>query len=148
MTIKELLLANRRIHETTGCWLWTGRLQDDGYGVISLPNEAGTRRRDYLVHRLSYIEFKGQPNKFVLHVVACFFKNCFNPEHLYDGNHKDNKNDEAIFGPGKNQYGKFDKTCCSNGHSLEGDNLAIWGGKKTCRICATERTKRYRNKNE
>lgn len=148
MNIKEILLSNRRIHETTGCWLWTGRLQTDGYGVISLPNESNTRRRDYLVHRLSYIEFKGQPNKFVLHIVECFFKHCFNPEHLYDGNHKNNAEDLMVFGQHSNQYGKFDKTHCYNNHPLEGNNLVIWGGRRTCRICAKERKRKYRNKNE
>lgn len=42
MNIQELLLEKRSIDINTGCWLWTGRLNNKGYGVIA--NTEGRRR--------------------------------------------------------------------------------------------------------
>lgn len=144
--IKELLLAHRIIDPITNCWLWTARKNNTQYGVISLTRKDGTRKRDFLVHRVSFEIFKQPLINMALHIVECPNKHCFNPEHLYDGMHDENAIDMINAGKGANQAGNFNKTKCSNGHELIKPNLVYWGGRKTCRICAQARTQKYRSK--
>lgn len=146
--IKKILFENRMVHPVTGCWLWMGRCNKEGYGVISLPDETTARgRRDYSVHRLAYAEFKGEPQNSVLHIPLCFFKNCFWPEHLYDGTQKDNVGDMIILGTGRNKYGGFERTHCIREHPLTPENTRIdKNGHKICKLCGQERMRKYRNK--
>ncbi len=72
----------------TGCWLWGGAFDKDGYGNFSL------NRKPVRAHRLSYQIFKGDTgNNLVLHTcdVAC----CVNPDHLFLGTHQDNIDDKV-----------------------------------------------------
>jgi len=71
----------------SGCWIWMGGLKDGGYGTIKF------KRKTYAVHRLSWMVFKGPlpDNKSVLH--HCDERSCFNPDHLFLGNHVTNAAD-------------------------------------------------------
>lgn len=72
----------------TGCWIWMGRLDKDGYG------EADHRRRGTKgAHRLAYRTFKGSipDGLYVLH--RCDVPSCVNPNHLFVGTAKDNAQD-------------------------------------------------------
>lgn len=134
--IKDLLLKYRKIDLITNCWLWTARLNNNGYGVISLQLEGDKRHKDYLVHRLSFIEFKFPLINNALHIQECLNKNCFNPDHLYNGTKFDNVIDEIEKGTHANQYGLTNKTHCQNGHLLEGSNVINTTHKtRRCRIC-------------
>lgn len=65
------------------CWEWCGS-KKGGYGVTT---RAG---RYAAVHRLSYLEYKGDipPNMEVCHL--CHNPSCFNPDHLTLGTHQEN----------------------------------------------------------
>jgi hypothetical protein len=71
----------------TGCWEYNGS-RKNGYGVISHKGKL------YNTHRVSF-EYWHQrpiaPKMFILH--ACDNEACCNPEHLREGNHKDNTAD-------------------------------------------------------
>jgi uncharacterized Zn finger protein (UPF0148 family) len=71
----------------TGCLLWLGEIQADGYGRISIRNRM---RR---VHRVAYAAWVSSlPNgQRVLH--RCDQPACINPDHLYVGTAKDNVDD-------------------------------------------------------
>lgn len=73
-----------------GCWIWTGTLRPDGYGVIGLGGrEEGIAR----VHRLSYKWARGPipDGMFVCH--ECDRPACVNPAHLFLGDAGDNIRD-------------------------------------------------------
>jgi HNH endonuclease len=76
----------------TGCWLWTGGWNNQGYGVL------GSRNKKYLSHRVSYeCRFGAIPDGLnVLH--KCDTPTCCNPDHLFLGTHAENMRDCAIKG--------------------------------------------------
>jgi hypothetical protein len=76
----------------SGCWLWLGSLNDDGYGSIIVPvNNGSWKRRG--AHRISWIAHNGEiPDGLsVLH--HCDNRPCINPDHLFLGTQTDNVQD-------------------------------------------------------
>ena len=73
----ECFEAFHKLDKKTGCWLWTGNLDNRGYGRLVVR---GTR---YAAHRLSYDLHIGTPKGYILH--SCDNPRCVNPHHLYDG---------------------------------------------------------------
>jgi len=72
----------------SGCWLWEGALDRNGYGVFRLDGKATG------AHRASYRLLVGDVGQaHVLH--SCDNPCCVNPSHLYLGDHKDNMRDMA-----------------------------------------------------
>lgn len=71
----------------SGCWIWKGKLDKDGYGVFNL------NRSPHGAHRISWTLFRGEiPLRIsVLHV--CDVRRCCNPDHLFLGTHQDNMTD-------------------------------------------------------
>lgn len=84
------LMAN--VDKSSGCWIWTGGRTSGGYGSISV------RGKKVYVHRLAWQLFKGPipPGMDVLH--SCDNPPCFNPEHLFTGDQRDNARDMVAKG--------------------------------------------------
>ncbi len=78
----------------SGCWLWLGASNRQGYGVTTRVRHLGTQ----LAHRLSYEAFCGTiPSG--LHVLHnCDNPPCVNPRHLRTGTDKDNVADSIARG--------------------------------------------------
>ena len=87
MDTKERFMQHVNVNTLNSCWLWTGQIRKDGYGLFS----PGSKR----AHKISWQLFKGPIDKglWVLH--KCDVKNCVNPDHLFLGTHQDNMNDMA-----------------------------------------------------
>lgn len=127
-----------RFDGPNGCWLWTGTLNEGGYGLFHF-NRDGLHRH-LLAHRLA-LHLSGRPvpqDKVVDHL--CRNRQCVNPDHLEIVDTLTN----VMRGNGYFAVNAR-KTHCRHGHLLEGDNVR-WGiSRRTggptrdCRACETRR---------
>jgi len=78
------------------CWEWQGKLRNDGYAEIAVQSITGQRGRYWLVHQYAWYITYGVKPTMLLH--SCDNRKCVNPNHLREGNHKDNYNDMVARG--------------------------------------------------
>lgn len=142
-TIKDL---------NTGCWLFQGCKDSDGYGMISRGNYVTRMIR---VHRLSAniflkLDLRNHKQK-ALHKIICLNKNCWNPDHLYVGTNEQNIRDAVITGthyiPKYSKTGRKERTHCRRGHELTKENVYYNNSAvKCCRICRLQLQRKSRGK--
>lgn len=92
-------LKKHKIDTVTGCWLWTGSVDKDGYGRMrgSVNGVVWSERAP----RASYMEYKGPIEDGLMVLHKCNTPACINPEHLYLGTHKENGQDMVNAGNAK-----------------------------------------------
>lgn len=105
-----------------GCWLWTGAIMENGYGVFD-----GRFVRSRLVHRIAYeIAIGPIPDGLVVDHL-CLVRHCVNPTHLEAVTVQENlaRRDAA-----RPDY-------CIHGHLLDEANTYVRAGtnQRKCRAC-------------
>lgn len=123
--------------EATGCWIWLGPKQRDGYGWF--PRRRGSR----LAHRVSYEYFLGPipPGLELDHL--CRNRACVNPFHLEAVTGSENSARSPDVVSTRNRA----KTHCVHGHAFDAPNtMRRSDGARRCRICfnAGRRARRSR----
>lgn len=73
-----------KVERTQTCWLWTGCVNEDGYGTFSYD---GKVRK---AHRAAYAMFVGPIPDGLEIDHKCRTRNCVNPDHLQPATHKQN----------------------------------------------------------
>lgn len=120
--------ANLCVDEN-GCWIWTGKAKNLGYGVITL---GGCYVK---MHRLMWVLFRGFIPGGLCVCHHCDVRACNNPEHLFLATLEENDADCRRKGrhtrlPGENNPQSKLKA---------GDVVAIWRLSKTHRHCDVAR---------
>jgi hypothetical protein len=85
--------------DATGCRLWRGQLDKDGYGVCRWQN---CRK----AHRLSWVQANGPIPDGMLVCHRCDTPACINPDHLFLGTDADNRTDMVTKGRRAQQHGE------------------------------------------
>lgn len=122
--------------DESGCWVWQGPMNDNGYGRVSIDG-----RLEY-AHRLSYRFFVGPILAGLTIDHLCRNKRCVNPEHLEAVLPEEN----TARGNGPTARNKR-KTRCAEGHLLDARNTYVYpNGTRKCRRCAArlERERKQR----
>jgi hypothetical protein len=114
-----------KIKKTRTCWLWTGYVDNGGYGNITID------KKTKLVHRVSYELFKEQIPKGLQIDHLCRVRNCINPDHLEAVTPKEN----ALRGFGPPAQNARKKTC-KKGHKFTHLKTVKKRKYRACRICA------------
>ncbi len=103
-------------------WLWTGLLNEHGYGSVRY------QRKLWLAHRLVWSLLRGTPPPALHH--ECKVRNCVNPAHLHpSSSHAEHMRD----------HHNPELTHCHKGHSLDDAYVVKRRSGKTerrCRTCA------------
>ena len=83
----ERFFSHIRFNTRTGCWLWRGALNSDGYGNFRLGRKEG----HIGAHRFSFIHFRGRvPKGKELDHEVCETRHCANPFHVNPATHLEN----------------------------------------------------------
>lgn len=113
------------------CWLWTGALQNRGYGYFAV-----SKGRMSLAHHF----LGGTPPKGLEWDHLCFVRNCVRPEHLELVTHGENVRRQRT-------HGAAPKTECKWGHPFSEENTRVLpDGKRACRVCTREAMRRWRKR--
>lgn len=117
------------LNEVTGCWIWTGYTNKDGYARLDSEN----------AHRVFYREFVGEIEEGHDIDHLCKRRNCVNPAHLESVPEAENLRRIVKRIP----VGGILVKICRDGHLIRGENLRILRkrGKQyeTCWLCTTRR---------
>lgn len=132
-------ILQKRIIDEKGCWNFTGKTNDGGYGLIKYKGKRVT------VHKIFFKLLK--PDEYKDNLLVCHSCNnrlCFNLYHTYMGTHLDNYKDSVK--AGTTVLGVVAKTHCPKGHEYNQESTKTdpKTGNKQCKICYIEYQKQYR----
>src|ERR1041385_5143502 len=93
----------------SGCWLWAGARNHNGYGIVG---------KNVRAHRMAYQMYVGAFPNHLLVCHKCDTPACVNPAHLFLGTNEINLRDAADKGRCHFQS----RTACKNGHEYGPQN--------------------------
>lgn len=97
--VKDQLEHYTMFEPNSGCWLWTGAVDKDGYGKLTV------KYQDVRAHRVSYETYTGAIPEGLVACHKCDTPACINPDHLFLGTHADNIADRDAKGRHIPRYG-------------------------------------------
>jgi hypothetical protein len=138
-TQRERILSRLLIDSESGCLLWTGFLDKDGYGRAW--DGSSTRP----VHRVVWEMLEGQiPSGMTLDHVkdrGCRYRHCASIAHLEVVTNREN-----VMRGDTIPAAHAAKTHCDSGHEFTKANTYWYRGKRECRSCRQVADRRYRQR--
>lgn len=115
----------------TGCWLWLGSCDRDGYGKIDKTT----------AHRAAFQHYRGTIAHGLEIDHTCEVRCCVNPQHLDVVTHEENL--RRTYARGRHFQAAM--THCGKGHPFSGDNLYVNpnNGKRICNTCIREHGRKH-----
>ena len=138
-TLKEKLF--KRTQRTSGCWIWVGHVNNQGYGRFF--NRANGSHRS--AHLLMYETLVGKVPRGLQLDHLCRNTRCVNPSHLEPVTPRENTLRSPVAPAAINSR----KTHCINGHKFDGDNTyhpPKFPGKRHCKVCQAGRVRAFQLK--
>ncbi|WP_372495649.1 HNH endonuclease signature motif containing protein [Saccharopolyspora soli] len=120
--------ASKYTVDDNGCWLWTGRIDKDGYDKFRTPQAWR------FAHRVGYAMHVGSIPTGLHLDHLCRVRNCVNPAHLETVTPREN----TLRGEPAN------RTHCPRGHEYTPQNTS--GTGRTCVTCNRARNRRRRER--
>lgn len=127
--VVDQLMARISPEPNSGCWLWLGTVNDNGYGVIGIR---GRRRK---AHVIVYESLVGLVPVGLELDHLCRTRCCVNPRHLEAVTTRTN----LLRGDGMAAR-QARKTHCQFGHPFDAENTRLYtrrDGRGTMRVCVT-----------
>lgn len=132
--LAERFWSHVEVRAEDECWLWTGRLNNKGYGLTSHTPTQGGRSVTTVATRAAWFVTHGRwPVGFMCH--TCDNPPCVNPAHLFEGDQRQNMQDASAKGRARGRYS--DVTHCIHGHPFDEENTYTnpTTGRRACRTC-------------
>lgn len=93
------------VDEETGCWLWLGRTNDKGYGLLDVPDpERPGRTVERKAHRVYFETLVGPIPSYLDGMHLCDTTRCCNPACIALGTNLANQRDRARRRRGTGRY--------------------------------------------
>ena len=131
-TLESFMTRVVKLPDAPGCWLWTGYLSPQGYGMCRLNGKLT------VAHRVG-LELLGLQCPDGMEADhRCRVRECVNPAHLEYVTHRENVR--------RGLRGEAMLTHCKNGHEYSPDNTGRYpcnDYRRKCRKCARIYWKRY-----
>jgi len=132
-SIEEKLLFNTEIPVGGGCWLWVGKMSNNGYGEFYWKGKYTSAHRAFYKHFIN----SNIDGLDIDHL--CRNPRCVNPEHLEPVSSRENTL-RGVSPPAIN----VNKTHCKRGHKFTEVNTVIdIKGGRSCRNCKLASWRRY-----
>lgn len=116
-----------------GCWLWTGKVNNSGYGTLTV------RSQKKPIHRFSYELFNGDIPEGLEIDHLCRVRACVNPAHLEAVTHRENVLRGKTWAADH-----VSRTHCPKGHELVAPNLVKSEKSRKCKKCTYARNEARR----
>ena len=129
----------------TGCHTWTGRLNNMGYGLMTVA-QAGYKPLTLSPHKVAYELRRGRVPEGMVLDHTCRNRACANPEHLETVVQRENVMRSPIAEGALNAA----KTHCPQGHPYSAENTYVYHHaspkkhtSRTCKTCRREYARQY-----
>lgn len=118
-----------KVDQAGECWLWTGDLDQNGYG------NALVNRRKRKAHRVAYEALVGPIPEGLELDHLCRVRNCVRPDHCEPVDHRTN-----VLRGNTVTAANAAKSRCLRGHPFDDDNTYVRpNGNRNCKKCHADR---------
>jgi hypothetical protein len=134
-SVRTLIENRSEPDPNSGCWLWTGTVTREGYGVVFMGGHRTGRQ--WSAHRLSVAAHHGPIPAGMVVDHKCRTRSCCNPAHLRVVTARVNLLENSTNFIAENAK----KTHCKWGHELTSENIYLYPAGRVCRPCVRARDK-------